>query len=42
LILQQADQAGFTEIIKSNKGIRKMKSGRKLTQKGKDFLEGVK
>ncbi len=39
LILQQSDEAGFTEI---NKGIRKIKAGRKLTQKGKDFLEGIK
>jgi len=42
MILQQADQAGFTEMIKANKGIRKMRSGRKLTQKGKDFLESIK
>ena len=36
-ILQQADKAGFTEIVKT-KGKR---AGRKLTQKGKEFLEGV-
>ena len=42
LILQQCDQAGFTEIITSNKGLRKVKSGRKLTEKGKQFLEDVK
>jgi len=42
MILQQADQAGFTEIIKSDKGIRKIKSGRQLTQNGIKFLEGVK
>ncbi len=42
LILQQCDQAGLTEIITSNKGLRKVKSGRKLTDKGKQFLEEVK
>ena len=35
-ILQQADKAGFSEIIKENK------SGRQLTKKGKEFLEGIK
>jgi small subunit ribosomal protein S19e len=34
-ILQQADTAGFTEKVKDKK------SGRKLTEKGKNFLEGV-
>jgi small subunit ribosomal protein S19e len=38
-ILQQADKAGFTEIIKNVKGIR---SGRQLTKKGKEFLEEIK
>ncbi len=38
-ILQQSDKAGFTEIIKDVKGI---KSGRKLTAKGKEFLEEMK
>ena len=33
LILQQSDSAGFTEKVKEKK------SGRKLTQKGQDFLE---
>ncbi len=37
-ILQQADKAGFTEIIKDVKEIR---SGRQLTKKGKEFLEGI-
>lgn len=41
-ILQQADAAGFTEIAKEIKGVRERKPGRKLTQKGKEFLEGVK
>ncbi|MEK6875597.1 MAG: 30S ribosomal protein S19e, partial [Nanoarchaeota archaeon] len=35
VILQQADKAGFTEMIK------KPKAGRKLTEKGKGFLDGV-
>ena len=37
-ILQQADKAGFTEITK----VKGKRSGRQLTKKGKDFLEGVK
>lgn len=41
-ILQQSDKAGFTEIAKKVKGERKKKSGRQLTQKGKEFLEDVK
>lgn len=41
-ILQQADTAGFTEIVKPNKGVRSQKPGRRLTQKGKEFLEGIK
>ncbi|MCX8159052.1 MAG: 40S ribosomal protein S19 [Candidatus Pacearchaeota archaeon] len=36
LILQQADSAGLTEKIKGKK------SGRKLTQKGKELLESIK
>lgn len=40
-ILQQADAAGFTENIKSIKGTKEKKPGRKLTQKGKSFLEGI-
>ena len=41
-ILQQSDQAGFTEIAKDIKGIREKKPGRQLTQKGKEFMEAVK
>lgn len=41
-ILQQADAAGFTEIVKPNKGVRSQKPGRRITEKGKEFLEGVK
>lgn len=41
-ILQQADKAGFTEIAKPVKGVRKRKPGRQLTEKGKKFLEGIK
>ena len=41
-ILQQCDAAGFTEIQKAVRGVRSKKSGRILTKKGKDFLEGVK
>lgn len=40
-ILQQADKAGFTEQIKAVRGT-KIKPGRKLTDKGKKFLEDVK
>ena len=42
VILQQADKAGFTEIQKPVKGVRSKKPGRKLTEKGKKFLEEVK
>ena len=41
-ILQQADAAGFTEIAKAVRGVRSKKPGRQLTQKGKEFMEGVK
>lgn len=41
-ILQQADQAGFTESIKSVKGTKEKRPGRKLTAKGKSFLEEIK
>lgn len=40
-ILQQLDTAGFTEMTKPPKGIRE-RSGRKLTQKGKTFMEEIK
>lgn len=38
-ILQQCDAAGFTEIVKSKS--KEKRSGRKLTEKGKKFLEGI-
>ena len=41
-ILQQADKAGFTEAIKTVKGTREKRPGRKLTEKGKAFLEAIK
>jgi len=41
-ILQQSDKAGFTEIIKPNKGVKSQKPGRQLTEKGKKFLEEIK
>lgn len=41
-ILQQADKAGFTEIAKEIKGVKGRKPGRKLTEKGKSFMEAVK
>lgn len=40
-ILQQCDKAGLTENIKTIKGTREKKAGRKLTEKGKKFLEGI-
>ena len=41
-ILQQADKAGFTEIIKLNKSTKSRKLGRQLTKKGIEFLDGIK
>jgi len=41
-ILQQSDNAGFTEIVKHIRGVRERKSGRQLTEKGKKFLERIK
>ncbi|MFH1607653.1 MAG: 40S ribosomal protein S19 [archaeon] len=41
VILQQADAAGFTEIAKDIHGVRSKKPGRQLTQKGKEFMEGI-
>ncbi len=38
-ILQQTDKAGFTETIKEIKGTKEKRPGRKLTEKGKKFLE---
>ncbi len=40
-ILQQADKAGFTETIKEIKGTKEKRPGRKLTEKGKSFLENL-
>lgn len=40
-ILQQSDQAGFTEIAKDIKGVREKKPGRQLTQKGEEFMEAI-
>ena len=42
MILQQADAAGFTEIVKKIRGVRERKPGRQLTEKGKKFLEAIK
>ncbi|MCK5043608.1 40S ribosomal protein S19 [Candidatus Pacearchaeota archaeon] len=41
-ILQQADQAGFTEIAKAVKGAKAKRLGRQLTERGKEFLEDIK
>ena len=41
-ILQQSDKAGFTEIVKPVKGIKSKKPGRRLSQKGKSFMEKIK
>ena len=41
-ILQQADKAGFTEIFIPAKGVKSQKPGRRLTPKGKEFMEGIK
>lgn len=40
-ILQQSDKAGFTEIAKDVRGMRKMRPGRKMTDAGKKFLEAI-
>jgi small subunit ribosomal protein S19e len=40
-ILQQSDKAGFTEIAKTIADAKTKKPGRKLTQKGKQFLEEI-
>lgn len=42
IILQQADQAGLTEIVKGIKGVRGKRPGRQLTEKGKKFMESIK
>ncbi len=41
VILQQTDAAGLTEQVKPIRGVRQ-RSGRKLTEKGKTFLEEIK
>ncbi len=40
-ILQQSDKAGFTEIAQDIRGVREKRPGRQLTQKGKEFMEGI-
>ena len=41
-ILQQSDRAGLTEMSKIVKGVRNKTPGRKLTAKGKAFMEAIK
>ena len=41
-ILQQSDKAGFTESFKGIKGTKDKKSGRRMTEQGKKFLEAIK
>ena len=41
VILQQSDRVGFTEIFIPAKGVKSQKPGRRLTEKGKEFLEGI-
>ena len=40
-ILQQSDKAGFTETIKEIKGTKEKRPGRRMTEKGKKFLESI-
>ncbi len=42
IILQQSDRAGFSEIFIPARGVKSQKPGRRLTEKGKEFLEGIK
>ena len=42
VILQQADKAGFTELAKIRKALKRRRSGRQLTKKGIEFLEEIK
>ncbi len=42
VILQQADKAGFTESVKDTRGLKEKRMGRKMTIKGKKFLEEIK
>ncbi|VVB83708.1 30S ribosomal protein S19e [uncultured archaeon] len=41
-VLQQADKAGFTESVKDVKGLKGKRMGRKLTEKGRKFMEEIK
>jgi small subunit ribosomal protein S19e len=41
-ILQQADKAGFTESVKDVRGLKSKRMGRKLTDKGRKFMEEIK
>ncbi len=41
VIFQQSDKVGFTEIVKGIKGVKGKRPGRKLTEKGKKFLEDI-
>lgn len=40
-ILQQSDKVGFTEKFVPAKGVKSQKPGRRLTEKGKEFLENI-
>ena len=40
-ILQQSDKAGFTESFKGIKRTNEKRAGRRLTEKGKKFLEAI-
>jgi small subunit ribosomal protein S19e len=42
VILQQADKAGFTESVSNTRGLKEKRMGRKMTAKGKKFLEEIK
>ncbi|MFC1682146.1 40S ribosomal protein S19 [Nanoarchaeota archaeon] len=41
VILQQADVAGFTEIVKTIRGVKSKRPGRQLTETGRKFLEDI-
>ena len=41
VILQQADSVGFTEILKPIRGVKR-RSGRQLTEKGRECMEEIK
>jgi small subunit ribosomal protein S19e len=40
-ILQQCDKAGFTEKVMEIKGTKEKRMGRRMTAKGKSFLENI-